>query len=29
MARQTPNDVSAVEDTYLATQAKAGNDAAF
>ena len=29
MARQTPNDLSAVEDTYLATQAKAGNDAAF
>ena len=29
MARQTPNDLSAVEDTYLATEAKAGNDAAF
>lgn len=29
MARQTPNDLSAVEDTYLATQAKAGNGAAF
>ena len=29
MARHTPNDLSAVEDTYLATQAKAGNDAAF
>ena len=29
MARQTPNDLSAVEDTYLATQTKAGNDAAF
>ena len=29
MARQTPNDLSAVEDTYLATQAKAGNDVAF
>ena len=29
MARQVSNDLSAVEDTYLATQAKAGNDAAF
>ena len=29
MARQTPNDLSAVEDTYLATEAKAGNDVAF
>ena len=29
MARHTPNDLSAVEDTYLAAQAKAGNDAAF
>ena len=29
MARQISNDLSAVEDTYLATQAKAGNEAAF
>ncbi len=29
MARQAKNDLSATEDTYLATQAKQGNEAAF
>lgn len=29
MARQTPDDLSAVEDTYLATQAKEGDEIAF
>ncbi len=29
MARQTTDDLSGVEDTYLATQAKAGNEAAL
>lgn len=29
MARQISNDLSAVEDTYLATQAKDGNEVAF